>query len=591
MRSCHMFAFLSCLWLVTVCHAFHHHSSTHTTTTTTILQRKKGNVIRTQQQQQISQQQRFPFSLCLQPESDEEAEQMEQVRLNIWKSRRNQVRGMLKSAESLRNFRLANGFVPELDPTTGRPIKSDGKAAVTLTAFALAAGAIVLRIGGRAALVSAVGLDFLTDNPELQGQVQQVLEYSETMDPILKVGIFCAGWTFTKVFCFDAAGIVLALSSGILFGGVLPGTLMSAFGATVGSSVAFALAKADTPVRKKALEIVQENPSLRGIEKVVAEDGLKAVLTLRLAPVLPIPLGMYNYVYGISNVKYLDFAGGIFLGSLKPYLLDSYLGYFGKTLVDGTAGQDGGWQDYILVAVLGVSVLIGVFASQLASETWDAVLEEQKSEEKAEKSDDKNNDDGVVTEIFGQQLPEWMVGFQYALQDADDRMTNLVYEEYEAEFWNVTEGQPLLGNPVEQSPDMVKRNPALKPTSPEVANRYKGIDLGASTCDGLVLSPILFSFFLQLSDPLFDETVFLEERRKEQERNGDSVIPKAVSVPSSTPQKPNVGDDRTEESNLSESTNPSLEFQTGVMINRIQALRDETKQKLQDIDKKLGNTK
>jgi uncharacterized membrane protein YdjX (TVP38/TMEM64 family) len=56
--------------------------------------------------------------------------------------------------------------------------------------------------------------------------------------------------------------------------------------------------------------------------QVVAKDGLKAILTLRLAPVLPITIGLYNYVYGVTNVPYFDFAGGIFLGSLKPYLLD-----------------------------------------------------------------------------------------------------------------------------------------------------------------------------------------------------------------------------------------------------------------------------
>ena len=47
--------------------------------------------------------------------------------------------------------------------------------------------------------------------------------------------------------------------------------------------------------------------SLRGIERVVAKDGLKAILTLRLAPVLPIPIGLYNYVYGVTNVPFFDF--------------------------------------------------------------------------------------------------------------------------------------------------------------------------------------------------------------------------------------------------------------------------------------------
>jgi hypothetical protein len=171
---------------------------------------------------------------------DEEKEQVEEARVRIWSNRRYEIRGMLKSAERLRNFRTENGFVPELDDD-GNPIKSDGKSAVTLTAFAVTAGAIVLRVGGRAALVSAVGLDFMNDNPEMTNQINQVLEVAESVDPLLKAGLFCFGWTLVKTLCFDAGGIVLAFSSGILFGGVLQGALMSALGATIGSSVAFGL--------------------------------------------------------------------------------------------------------------------------------------------------------------------------------------------------------------------------------------------------------------------------------------------------------------------------------------------------------------
>ena len=171
---------------------------------------------------------------------EEEKEQIEEARIRIWNSRRGEIRSMLKSAESLRNFRYANGFVPGLDEE-GNPTKSDGKTAVTLTAFAVAAGAIVLRVGGRAALVSAVGLDFVNDNPELQDQINQVLQYAESIDPLLKAGLFFSGWTLVKTLCIDAGGIVLAFSSGILFGGVLQGAVMSALGATIGSSVAFGL--------------------------------------------------------------------------------------------------------------------------------------------------------------------------------------------------------------------------------------------------------------------------------------------------------------------------------------------------------------
>jgi hypothetical protein len=226
-------------------------------------------------------------------EDPEDAEVIEEVRLNVLKSRRGQIRYTLRTAESVRNFRLQQGWVPEVDEN-GKALKSDGKVAVTLTATIVAIGAVVLRVGGRAALVSAIGLDFMTDNPELKDNLDQILAAAENMDPLTKIGLFTAAWTGVKVLCFDAAGVALALASGILFGGVFQGAVASAAAATFGSSVAFTMAKLDTPVRKKALELLDEYPSLRGIEKVVARDGLKAILTLRLAPVLPIPIGFYN---------------------------------------------------------------------------------------------------------------------------------------------------------------------------------------------------------------------------------------------------------------------------------------------------------
>lgn len=181
----------------------------------------------------------------------------------------------------------------------------------------VAGGAVALRIGGRAALISTLGLDFVTDNPELKNNLDQILAITESMDPLMKGAAFVAAWTAVKVFCIDFAGVALALASGILFGGVFQGAIASAAAATIGSTVAFSMAKLDTPIRQKALQVLDEYPSLRGIEKVVAKDGLKAILTLRLAPILPIPIGLYNYIYGVTNVPVLDFAGGIFLGSLK----------------------------------------------------------------------------------------------------------------------------------------------------------------------------------------------------------------------------------------------------------------------------------
>jgi hypothetical protein len=349
-------------------------------------------------------------------------------------------------------------------------------------------------------------------------------------------------------------------------------------------------AKADTPVRKKAIEIVEENPSLRGLEKVVADEGLKAVLTLRLAPVLPIPLGMYNYVYGISNVQFTDFAGGIFLGSLKPYFLDSYLGYFGKSLVDGTA-NDGGMQDYLLIGVLGLSVLIGAFASQLASETWEAVLKEQEIEDmKKKEGEGTEEDDGIITEIFGWEIPQWVVGFQYALQDADKRINTLVLQEYDAKVWNCTEDSSIFGMEISKSDLPQSKNPALiDPSSPEIVERYQGVDFGATTCDGLVLSPILFSYYLKFADPLFDEKEFRDERDRDDAAKATTTtaVTAAATTTTATSSTASSITQPPSAKPVTKNNEPSPEFKEGVFLNQLQELKDETKQRIEEANKKL----
>ena len=525
--------------------------------------------------------------------TDEELE--EEARLKVLESRRYQIRSMLKSAESLRNFRINNELVPEIDPETGKPIKSDGKSALTLTAFVVAFGAVVLRVGGRAALVSGLGLNFAQDNPELKDSIDMVLSNAADMSLPVEAALFILGWTFVKVFCFDAGGIVLAFSSGVLFGGVLQGAIMSAFAATVGSSAAFFLAKIDSPVRKKALELLDEYPSLRGIEKVVAEDGLKAILTLRLAPVLPIPIGLYNYVYGVTSVPFFDFAGGIFLGSLKPYLLDAYLGVFSMSIVDGSINESGGLQDIILLVALGVSVLIGVFASQLAGETFESITEEIEQEQK-EKAEEEGApvDDGITREVMGMKIPQWLVGFQLKLQEADERIDEFIKIEHQAGVWNYTKKEG--GPPTDL-------DPTYYADSPEIVNKDKGFDFGGSICDGLVLSPALFKSYLKYADPLWTEKDLKEEAEElsklkaERENVSTETAPISAKAESGLNEEELVrlaafasaaslsmeGEMKEEEAEQSTNRNGEKEF----LLDLLQRMRTVTEARRRDVEREL----
>lgn len=209
-------------------------------------------------------------------------------------------------------------------------------------------------------------------------------------------------------------------------------------------------------------------------------------------------------IVAITNVPLLDFCGGIFLGSLKPYLLDSYLGYFGKSLVDGSASQSG-WEDALLLAALGASVIIGVFASQLAGETWDSVLEEVEAEKANAKEEEEKEPEGK-RQFLGFDLPDWVVSFQDNMDKADNRVNTMVLDEYNAKLWNAT---GIVTEP----------NPSFYPDSPEVVGRNKGIDIGSDICDGLMLSPVLFSAFIKYGDPLYEEKddLALQERALERE--------------------------------------------------------------------------
>jgi uncharacterized membrane protein YdjX (TVP38/TMEM64 family) len=397
---------------------------------------------------------------------------------------------------------MHSGLVSGIDEETGEPVNADGKVALACSAFVIATGTALLRLGGRAALISAVGLDFATDNPAIKDSMDTFLACVSSLDPTLEGFLFVLAWTFVKVFCFDVGGIVLALSSGILFDGVIRGALYSSLAATIGSSVAYYLATLDNPIRKRVLILLNQYPSLRGIERVAAEDGLKAVLTLRVAPIIPIPIGAYSYLYSVINVNYWDFAAGIFLGSVKPYLLDSYLGFYGKEVVDGTAGF-GTDEDMVLVIALGVSTLVGVFATQLAAETWDAVGEEIEAEALRKGDIDSN---GVIKKALGVNLPAWLYQTQISLNEIEEEIERMIKAEYKYKAWD------------ESDPESEKWDPTKLPASPEMLGTGSRYDMKTPIYNGLVLNPALIKAFFKYCDPYYNEN---KDKRKVYQFNDD----------------------------------------------------------------------
>ncbi|KAH8064249.1 phosphatidic acid-selective phospholipase [Aureococcus anophagefferens] len=170
---------------------------------------------------------------------------------------------------------------------------------VGTTAFGVVVVALVLRFGGRAALLQVLGLDVAADT-EIAQRIDDFVAWSHSFDVIpgyedaTLLLLYCGAFIVAKVGCVDPLTFALAISSGVLFGGVVNGALVATACATIGSSVAFGLARYGRPrLREKLLVLVRRDAKTRALERAVAERGFVTVLVLRLAPLLPIPIGGY----------------------------------------------------------------------------------------------------------------------------------------------------------------------------------------------------------------------------------------------------------------------------------------------------------
>ena len=242
-------------------------------------------------------------------------EKMLNDEVEVWRLREGMVRGLYGSLVNWKEDEREEAAAGDRDPAEAT------RSAFVASATVVVAGALVLRLGGRAALVSVLGLDFVAEMG-LGDQIDQVMGISAQLGPLSIIG-FVLAWCVAKVFLLDFVSIALAFSSGILFGGVFEGALLSAVGATIGSLAAFQLSRG--ALQSKAEEAMQSRPVARALAKVVEEDGFRTVFVLRLAPIIPaLPLGAYAYVYGASSLNAPTFVLATFLGSIKPYLIDSY---------------------------------------------------------------------------------------------------------------------------------------------------------------------------------------------------------------------------------------------------------------------------
>lgn len=300
--------------------------------------------------------------------------------------------------------------------------KDDTKTQFLITAGLLAVGILTLRLGGRVAFVKVLGLDFITDSG-INQNLNDFLVYFQSLNGLQFVGYLFA-WIVVKLSCFDSLTILLALASGILFGGLWQGTLAAVSCSTFSSLVCFSLSRYF--YRDKAREEISKRPAFRAVDRACSKEGFKTVFVLRLSPILPIPIAAYSYLYGATSLAIPDFLLGTTLGSLKPYALDCYLGLVGKDIMAEANGVAPIYDnDLVLLGVFCVTVLVGTFVTQVASRTWDEMASAAGETGVAGEEADWKRMLGISDSDF----PAWTNGPRTALEGAWLRVETVAKDE------------------------------------------------------------------------------------------------------------------------------------------------------------------
>lgn len=152
-------------------------------------------------------------------------------------------------------------------------------------------------------------------------------------------------------------GALLTLAGGAIFG-VVEGTIVVWVAASVGSGIAFLVAR--YLARGWVEEQLARSPRFTAVDRAVAQNGLKITFLLRLSPVFP--FNFLNYALGLSQVRFRDYmlaATGMLPGTLL------YV-YYGRVIGDvaavaGGAGIERG-TSYWIVTAIGLAATIAVTA-------------------------------------------------------------------------------------------------------------------------------------------------------------------------------------------------------------------------------------
>ncbi len=181
--------------------------------------------------------------------------------------------------------------------------------------------------------------------------------------------VFVAAYVTATLILIPSTALTLA--AGYLFGPGF-GTVLVSLAATLGASLAFLISRyLAQPYAKAKLKAY---PKLESIEEQISAEGVKLVLLLRLAPLIPFTI--LNYALGVTDISLVSYVGATWLGKLPGIFSSVYLGSTGRSI---DAATSSGGVDKLSFALNAVGVVASVLVTKLLADKASAVLRDESS--------------------------------------------------------------------------------------------------------------------------------------------------------------------------------------------------------------------
>eukprot|EP00753_Platysulcus_tardus_P018351 PLAT6834.1.p1 GENE.PLAT6834.1~~PLAT6834.1.p1 ORF type:complete len:312 (+),score=139.44 PLAT6834.1:37-972(+) len=212
--------------------------------------------------------------------------------------------------------------------------------------------------------------------------------------------VFILAYILATVFALP--GLILTLGAGFVFTrstnstglGVLIGSASVFVGATLGACAAFLVGR--YLLRDTVEQWAKKYKVMQAIERALEKQGLRTVLLLRLSPA--IPFNAFNYLMGLTSVKFRDYlfgSVGMLPGTITFVFFGSALGGLSDTTGDRTPEQQ---QIQLIILIVGsILAIVGIIlVSRTAKKELNKALAEDEEgsdiEEGAGGSDAKEGD-------------------------------------------------------------------------------------------------------------------------------------------------------------------------------------------------------